>query len=92
MITSQTKSPLKPDCLITDLKMRLSVNSDLQNESNHIQLLRLTPVHVKTEWWMLEWSMNDKAIRLAMIIETILITNLDYFDGERNALFEDILS
>ena len=27
-----------------------------------------------------------KAVPLAMIIETILISNLDNFDGERNAL------
>ena len=42
MITNQTKSPPKFDCLTVDLKVRLYEVSDVKNESNQIQPPRLT--------------------------------------------------
>ena len=69
--------PVKPNhlqsliVLISDLKMRLSPNGDMKNETNRIQLLTLTWIYVKTGWWMMIWM--TKAILLAMIVEKILI-------------------
>ena len=59
--------PVKPNhlqsliVLIADLKMTLSPNGDMKNETNRIQLLTLTWIYVKTAWWTMEWNMNDKS-------------------------------
>ena len=38
IITNQTKSHPKPDCLIADLKVKLSANGDIKNKRSCIQL------------------------------------------------------
>ena len=47
--------------MIADMKMRLFANGDVKNESNRIQLLRLTRIHVKTESADAGMNKNNKS-------------------------------
>ena len=71
--------------LIADLKVRLFPNGYMKNETSRIQLLTLTWIYVKTEWWTIEWNMNDKSQNNPDYFYHSR-NNPDYFYHERNAL------